>query len=97
MRTLKDYLLKESGMCDGIPTKEEIEEKCPEFWKAVSQFCRDKNSEEGVDWLIAAWTCDDPKEFEKYNKHCPFNSDETREFEEKYLTDEAIEEIENFQ
>ena len=93
MKQLKDHI-SESLISESCHSREEIEEKCPEFWKAVSQFCRDKNSEAGIDWLIAAWTCDDPKEFEKNNKNTPFNSEETREFEEKYLTDAAIKEIE---
>ena len=69
--------------------------KCPKFWNAVSQFCRDKNSEKGVNWIIAAWTCDE-NEWKNYENNNPFNSKDIREFEEKYLTDEAIKEIEKF-
>ena len=42
-----------------------VNKKYPNFWRAVSQFCRDKNSEKGVDYLIGAWLCDSPEDFEK--------------------------------
>ena len=93
MKALKNYI-HENVISESVKTRKEIEEKCPKFWSAVSQFCRDKNSEEGIEWIIAAWTCDNEKEWQKYEKDKPFSSQEIHEFEEKYLTDEAIEEIE---
>lgn len=71
-------------------------ENCPEFYSAVSQFCRDKNSEDGIDYLIAAWTCTNQEDFNKFSKNSPFSQRDLQEFEEKYLNDTALEEIEKF-
>lgn len=90
MKNLRDYLIKESKQY----TREEIQKLCPKFWGAVSQFCRDKNTEEGVEYLIDAWTNENFEEFDKkYKNKCPFSDKDLREFEEKFMTDDMIEEI----
>ena len=93
MKNLKDYLIKESSK---KYTREEIQKLCPKFWRAVSQFCRDKNTEEGVEYLIDSWTNENFEEFDKkYKNYCPFSDKDLREFEEKFMTDDIIEEIDN--
>lgn len=74
--------------------RETIEEKCPAFFSIISQFCRDKNSE-NLEFFIDAWTMA-PEDFNKIYKNgdYPFSNKDIEEFEEKYLTPEAIEEIE---
>lgn len=71
-----------------------IEEKCPKFFSIISQFCRDKNSEE-LEFLIDSWTMS-PDDFDNlYKKNdFPFSAKDIEEFETKYLTPEAIEEVE---
>ena len=92
MKSLKQYILESFCEID----RNDFAEKCPEFYSAISQFCRDKNSEDGVDYLIAAWTCTNPADFNKFNKSNPFSQKELQEFEEKYLNDMALEEIEEY-
>lgn len=87
MESLKSYLVEHKEMDRDVFSK-----KYPKFWRAVSQFCRDKNTEEGVDYLIAAWT--DSNTFNKYYKNSNvFSNKELQEFEEKYLDDECLAEI----
>ena len=91
---MKDIITYINESCNKID-REEVAEKYPNFWKAVSQFCRDKNSEKGVDYIIGAWLCDSPEDFEKKFPNPPFNGNELKEFEENYMNDEAYKEIEN--
>lgn len=92
MKSLKQYILE--SLCE--IDRNNFAENCPEFYSAVSQFCRDKNSEDGIDYLIAAWTCTSQEDFNKFSKNSPFSQRDLREFEEKYLNDTALEEIEKF-
>jgi hypothetical protein len=44
--------------------------------------------------LIDAWTNENFEEFDKkYKNKCPFSDKDLREFEEKFMTDDMIEEI----
>ena len=94
MKNIKDYILEACQSCK--IDREDFEEKCPNFWRAVSQFCRDKNSESGIDYIITAWTCQCEDELKKAFPNAPFSGNEMREFEEKYLDDKAMEEIEKY-
>ena len=96
MKGIKEYIIEACTACK--IDREDFEEKCPKFWQAVSQFCRDKNIEEGVDFLIASWIMN-PDDFDKAypnRKNDPLTSEECHKFEWDYLSDEAIEEIEKY-
>lgn len=91
MKSIVDYI-NENNSVKGID-RATIEEKCPTFFSIISQFCRDKNSED-LEFLIDAWTMA-PEDFNKtYKDEFPFSNEDIEEFEEKYLTPEAIEEVE---
>ena len=76
---------------------EEIKNECPKFYAAASQFCRDKNSNNGLEYILAAWFGQQDEFDKKYKSNQPFTSSEMHEFEEKYLSDETDEEYENYQ
>lgn len=87
MESLKSYLVEHKEMDRDVFSK-----NYPKFWRAISQFCRDKNTEEGIDYLIAAWT--DSNTFNKYYKNSNiFSTKELQEFEDKYLNDECYAEM----
>lgn len=92
MKGFFDYILEAKGGKRFDRTT--IEEKCPKFFSIISQFCRDKNSEE-LEFLIDSWTMS-PDAFDKlYKKNdFPFSAKDIEEFEDKYLTPEAIAEVE---
>ena len=85
MKSLKSYLTESM-----VYTIDDVKEIAPNFWKAVSQFCRDKNTEKGVEWIIDAWL--NPDKFDDKNR--PFTDEEMMDFEKNYMTDEAFDEIE---
>lgn len=94
MKDIKDYI-NESIKCS--INIEEIKNECPKFYAAASQFCRDKNSSNGLEYILTAWFGQQDEFDKKYKSNRPFTSSEVHEFEEKYLSDEAEEEIENYQ
>lgn len=94
MKSINQYI--NESIKDNINI-EQIKNECPKFYAAASQFCRDKNSNNGLDYILTAWL-GQPDEFDKkYKSNQPFTSSEMHEFEEKYLNDKTDEEIEKYE
>ena len=94
MKDIKEYINESMQNRFNI---EEIKNKCPKFYAAASQFCRDKNSSNGLEYILTAWFGQQDEFDKKYKFNQPFTSSEMHEFEEKYLSDETDEEFENYQ
>lgn len=88
MKQLTEYI-EESISKTTIDT---FKNNYPKFWRAISQFCRDKNTDDGIEYLIAAWT-DDKLFNSKYKNSNIFSTKDLQEFEEKYLDDDCLAEI----
>ena len=76
---------------------EQIKNECPKFYAAASQFCGDKNSNDGLEYILTAWFGSSDEFDKKYKSNQPFTSSEMHEFEEKYLSDKTDEEFEKYQ
>ena len=94
MKSINQYINESIKDCINI---EQIKNECPNFYAAASQFCRDKNSKNGLEYILIAWFGQLDEFDKKYKSNQPFTSSEMHEFEEKYLNDKTDEEIEKYE